>query len=217
MRQRFHFEKLEVWQEARKFKQAVYRASRSFPKEEMFALTSQLRRAAVSIASNIAEGQGCLKLGSGAFVAQTFQSAVAPVFQPASVGRGQPAGRFTALPTASRRYGRLKTCATECAGRKLDAALAEGSGRNSDRDFAHFLEQAYGALMEATSLLFLAHDEAYLTEEVCDALLEHADLTARRLVSLNRSLNVETSKTPFARRAPSPRPSTLDSRPISSP
>jgi four helix bundle protein len=47
-----------VWQKAMDFVEAVYRETRSFPKEELYALTSQIRRAAVSIPSNIAEGQG---------------------------------------------------------------------------------------------------------------------------------------------------------------
>jgi four helix bundle protein len=41
----------------------VYRATADFPKQEMFGLTNQLRRASVSIASNIAEGQGRLTTG----------------------------------------------------------------------------------------------------------------------------------------------------------
>lgn len=50
------FEHLNVWQEAHKFVLAVYRLTRTFPKDELFGLTSQFRRAAVSIAANIAEG-----------------------------------------------------------------------------------------------------------------------------------------------------------------
>ncbi|MBI4519048.1 MAG: four helix bundle protein [Deltaproteobacteria bacterium] len=46
------------WQKAMDLVELVYQATRSFPKEEQFALTSQIRRAAVSIPSNIAEGQG---------------------------------------------------------------------------------------------------------------------------------------------------------------
>ncbi len=49
---------LEVWQLCRKLVSEVYTVSRSFPKEELFGLTNQLRRAAVSVPSNIAEGCG---------------------------------------------------------------------------------------------------------------------------------------------------------------
>ncbi len=49
---------LEVWQAAMKMVFDVYRETAAFPKQEMFGLTSQLRRAAVSVASNIAEGKG---------------------------------------------------------------------------------------------------------------------------------------------------------------
>ncbi|RMH12845.1 MAG: four helix bundle protein, partial [Gammaproteobacteria bacterium] len=52
----FYFEKLEVWQLARKLVGYVYELSRNFPGEEKYGLTSQMRRAAVSVASNIAEG-----------------------------------------------------------------------------------------------------------------------------------------------------------------
>jgi four helix bundle protein len=49
---------LETWQLAMDLVTEVYRVSKHFPKEELYGLTNQLRRAAVSVPSNIAEGQG---------------------------------------------------------------------------------------------------------------------------------------------------------------
>jgi four helix bundle protein len=52
------FQDLTVWQRAIEFTVAVHGLSRTFPRDEIYGLTSQLRRAAVSIASNNAEGRG---------------------------------------------------------------------------------------------------------------------------------------------------------------
>lgn len=52
------FRKLEVWQKAHHLTLDVYRQTVSFPKEEVYGLTNQIRRAAVSIPANIAEGCG---------------------------------------------------------------------------------------------------------------------------------------------------------------
>jgi four helix bundle protein len=52
----FNFEKLDVWRKAIEFGNLVYLATRAFPADEKFGLTNQIRRAAVSISSNIAEG-----------------------------------------------------------------------------------------------------------------------------------------------------------------
>ncbi|MBE7473303.1 MAG: four helix bundle protein [Anaerolineae bacterium] len=51
-----HFQQLEVWQEAHRLVLMVYRVTKEFPGEERFGLVSQMRRAAVSIPANIAEG-----------------------------------------------------------------------------------------------------------------------------------------------------------------
>jgi len=50
------FEDLYVWQKAHRFVLAVYQLTKMFPKDEVYGLSSQFRRAAVSIAANIAEG-----------------------------------------------------------------------------------------------------------------------------------------------------------------
>src|SRR3970282_777337 len=52
------FKQLQVWQKAHRFVLEVYRHTKSFPADERYGLVAQVRRASVSIASNIAEGAG---------------------------------------------------------------------------------------------------------------------------------------------------------------
>lgn len=52
------FRELKVWQKAMDLVELIYRVSAGFPREEMYGLSIQMRRAAVSVPSNIAEGQG---------------------------------------------------------------------------------------------------------------------------------------------------------------
>ncbi|HVZ63484.1 MAG TPA: four helix bundle protein [Lacunisphaera sp.] len=121
---KFRFEKLDVWQDARLLNRRIYEITRGFPVDERFGLTSQVRRAAVSIAANI----------------------------------------------------------------------AEGSGRNSDRDFAHFLELAYGSAMELASHLYLARDVGLVTEKDGRELMDMIGKVTGRLAGLNRSLKIAGSK-----------------------
>ncbi len=58
-----HYKELAVWQKAMDLVMDVYRISANFPDEEKFGLIAQLRRAAVSVPSNIAEGQGRQTVG----------------------------------------------------------------------------------------------------------------------------------------------------------
>jgi four helix bundle protein len=132
MRYKFRFENLKVWQEARKLNRLIYALTRKFPRDELYAMTSQLRRASLSISNNI----------------------------------------------------------------------AEGAGRNSDKDFAHFLEQSYGSVMEVASMHFLALDEGYATEAEAELHLQKLGELAAQIASLNRTLEVPTTKTPFPRRRP---------------
>ena len=55
---KFPHEELDVWQQAMAFAKATYKATEDFPPREQFGLTSQLRRAAISVPANIAEGKG---------------------------------------------------------------------------------------------------------------------------------------------------------------
>lgn len=56
MEYQFNFEKLEVWQESRKLAAEIYFVTREFPTDEKYAITQQIRRSVISVASNLAEG-----------------------------------------------------------------------------------------------------------------------------------------------------------------
>ena len=53
---KFSFEKLDVWQDSRALTKLIYEVTKSFPDSEKFGLINQMRRASVSVSSNIAEG-----------------------------------------------------------------------------------------------------------------------------------------------------------------
>lgn len=117
----FHFEKLEVWHRAVALARLVYEVTRAFPAEEKCGLTAQMRRAAVSISANI----------------------------------------------------------------------AEGSGRPSPRDFAHFLDQAYGSTMEVVSLAEVATGLGGMNRDVLAQVRSLAAKVAAMLSGLRKSVLVE--------------------------
>jgi four helix bundle protein len=67
------FRELKVWEKAHLLTQAVYKATTTFPKDELYGLTSQIRRACASVPANIAEGCG---RGSDAELARFLQIAM---------------------------------------------------------------------------------------------------------------------------------------------
>lgn len=113
----YSFEKLKVWQEAKKLVVDVYRLLDSFPKFEKYALCDQIRRAIVSVPSNI----------------------------------------------------------------------AEGSGRGSLKEQIHFLEIAYGSLMETYNQLLIAIELTYITEESVEAIKPSIDAVAKMINGLSNS------------------------------
>ena len=73
----YQFEKLEVWQIALRVTKYTYKIVSTFPSEEKYNLTSQLKRAATSIGSNIAEGSGrSSKMDRAHFMNISFSSAL---------------------------------------------------------------------------------------------------------------------------------------------
>jgi four helix bundle protein len=85
----FNFEKLDVWREAIKFADWVYSVTRTFPDEERFGLISQMRRPAVSISSNIAEGSSRLSRPDFARFVEIATGSVFEVVSQSAVSRHQ--------------------------------------------------------------------------------------------------------------------------------
>jgi four helix bundle protein len=85
----FNFEKLGVWQKAIDFADLVYNQTRRFPSDERFGLTNQMRRAAVSISSHIAEGTSRLSPIDYARFIEIATGSVFEVISQAFIGRRQ--------------------------------------------------------------------------------------------------------------------------------
>ena len=113
----YSFEKLKVWQEAKKLVVDVYHLLDSFPRFEKYALCDQIRRVIVSVPSNIAEGSGCRSL----------------------------------------------------------------------KEQIHFLEIAYGSLMETYNQLLIAIELTYITEESVEAIKPSIDAVAKMINGLSNS------------------------------
>ena len=110
---------LDAWKMSVELVLAVYKKSDRFPKEERFGLTSQIRRAAVSIPANI----------------------------------------------------------------------AEGAGRRSTKEFAHFLSNSQGSASELETELIIAHRLGYLDETTCAQLISELERSGRLITGLSRHLS----------------------------
>ena len=113
---KYTYKNLEAYKEAKNLVMRVYALIKRFPKEEQYALCDQLRRAAISVPSNI----------------------------------------------------------------------AEGSGRTSSKDQVHFLEIAYGSLMEVSCQIDIAYELGYLSSEDDDAISEQISRVSALLSGMRR-------------------------------
>lgn len=122
---KYSYKNLEAYKESKNLVLSVYSALKEFPKEEQYALCDQLRRAVISVPSNI----------------------------------------------------------------------AEGSGRTSAKDQAHFLEMAFGSLMEVDCQIDIAHDLGYISQEDVNIINEQTNRVAALLSGMRRKILRENSLT----------------------
>jgi four helix bundle protein len=120
---------LRIWQEAVDLALVIYRVTAKFPKHELYGLTSQMRRAAVSISSNIAEGKG--HSSDGDFARFLFHS------------RGSLLELQTQIVIAKKLDYLAKdeaeklVCVTDDLGRRLNGLIQAVRGKNSSRAAAN--------------------------------------------------------------------------------
>ncbi|MBI5801163.1 MAG: four helix bundle protein [Verrucomicrobia bacterium] len=106
----FNFEKLDVWQRANEFADLVYKLTRTFPDDERFGLTNQMRRAAVSISSNIAEGSARSSRNDNARFLEIATGSLFEVVAQSSISRRQgflTEPDFKTLYTTADELGRM--------------------------------------------------------------------------------------------------------------
>jgi four helix bundle protein len=115
------FRELRVWQLGMEVAEKIYRLTADFPKSETYGLSSQMRRSAISIPSNIAEGQG----------------------------------------------------------------------RDSTKEFLHFLAIAFGSICELETQLLLAHRFSYLSDQDLQTILVTLTATSKTTRGLQKSLKLK--------------------------
>src|SRR5437764_10656829 len=106
----FNFEKLDVWHKAIDFADLVYSSTRQFPREEKFGLTNQMRRAAMSVSSNIAEGSSRISRSDFRRFVEIATGSVFEVISQAFIGRRQQClaeDDFTTLYSSAQELGRM--------------------------------------------------------------------------------------------------------------
>jgi four helix bundle protein len=106
----FTFEKLDAWQQAIELANLVYEQTRSFPADERFGLTNQMRRAAVSVSSNLAEGSSRSSRTDFARFVEISGGSLFEVVSQAFVAKRQdffPATEFEKLYAFAERQGKI--------------------------------------------------------------------------------------------------------------
>ena len=106
----FNFEKLETWHAAIVFADLVYEFTCNFPDAERFGLTNQMRRAAVSISSNIAEGSSRSSPNDYARFVEIATGSLFEVVSQATIGRNQKflsEGDYETLYRAAEKQSRM--------------------------------------------------------------------------------------------------------------